>query len=161
MAEVIDLLRKGRKEELWQMCCGFLDSDMEEVMAIQNRLMLEQIELLKNCELGRKLIHGAMPMSVQEFREQVPLTTYNDYLPDLVEKREDVLPSKVAHWIRTSGRTGEYAVKWVPISEDFAREYEKLAGAVALLATCNGRGDTSNIREHLKMLFTVGSPEYA
>ena len=49
MAEVIDLLRKGRKEELWQMCCGFLDSDMEEVMAIQNRLMLEQIELLKNC----------------------------------------------------------------------------------------------------------------
>ena len=161
MAEVIDLLRKGRKEELWQMCCGFLDSDMEEVMAIQNRLMLEQIELLKNCELGRKLMHGAMPMSVQEFREQVPLTTYNDYLPDLVEKREDVLPSKVAHWIRTSGRTGEYAVKWVPISEDFAREYEKLAGAVALLATCNGRGDTSNIREHLKMLFTVGSPEYA
>jgi len=161
MARAIDLLRQGRREELWQMCCGFLDLEMEEVMTIQKRLMLEQIELLKNCELGRKLMHGAMPMSVQEFRELVPLTTYNDYLPDLVEKREDVLPSKVAYWVRTSGKTGEYAVKWAPISEDFAREYEKLGGAVALLATCNGRGDTSNIREHLKMLFTVGPPEYA
>ena len=161
MARAIDLLRQERREELWQMCCGFLDLDVEEVMTIQNRLMLEQIDLLKNCELGRKLMHGAMPMSVQEFREQVPLTTYNDYLPELVEKREDVLPSKVTHWVRTAGKTGEYAVKWVPISEDFGREYEKLAGAVALLATCNGRGDTSKIREHLKMLFTVGPPEYA
>ncbi len=161
MARAIDLLRQERREELWQMCCGFLDLDIEGVMTIQNRLMLEQIGLLKNCELGRKLMHGAMPMSVQEFREQVPLTTYNDYLPDLVEKREDVLPSKVAHWVRTAGKTGEYAVKWVPISEDFGREYEKLAGAVALLATCNGRGDTSKIREHLQMLFTVGPPEYA
>ena len=161
MTRPIGLLRRGRREELWQMCCGFLDLEMEEVMTIQKRLLLEQIELLKNCKLGRKLMQGAMPMSVQEFREQVPLTTYNDYLPELVEKREDVLPSKVAYWVRTSGKTGEYAVKWAPISEDFAREYEKAAGALALLATCNGRGDTSNIREHLKMLFTVGPPEYS
>jgi len=161
MTRPIDLLRSGKKEELWQMCCGFIDLSLEEVMTIQKRLLLEQIELLKNCELGRKVMGGAMPTTVEEFREQVPFTTYADYIPELVEKREDALPSKVAHWVRTSGKTGEYKIKWAPISEDFAREYEKLGGAIALFATCNGRGDTSNVREHLKMLFTVGPPEYA
>jgi hypothetical protein len=130
-------------------------------MTIQKRLLSEQIELLKACELGRKLMHGAMPESIEEFREKVPFTTYADYIPELVEKREDVLPAKVAYWVRTSGKTGEYEVKWVPMSEDFACEYEKVAGAMALLATCNGYGDASRIREHLNMLFTTGPPEYA
>jgi len=161
MIRPIDLLRQGRKEELWQMCCGFIDLSLEQFMDIQKRLLLEQIELLKNCELGRKVMRGAMPETVEEFREQVPLTTYGDYLPELVEKREDVLPAKVAHWVRTSGKTGEYDVKWVPMSEDFACEYEKVAGGLALLGTCSSRGDTSRLKEHLRMLFTMGPPEYA
>ncbi|GAH05533.1 unnamed protein product [marine sediment metagenome] len=54
MTRPIDLLRQGRREELWQMCCGFIDLSLEQFMDIQKRLLLEQIELLKNCELGRK-----------------------------------------------------------------------------------------------------------
>jgi hypothetical protein len=161
MTRPIDLLREGRREELWQMCCGFLDLNLEEFMTIQRRLLLEQIELLKNCELGKKLFHGAMPQSIEDFREQVPYTKYSDYIPELVDKKEDTLPAKVAHWVRTSGKTGEYEVKWVPVSEVFAHEYEKAAGALALLATCSKKGDTTKIREHLNMLFTVGPPEYA
>lgn len=161
MTRPIDLLRAGKGKELWQMCCGFLDLNLEEFMTIQRRLLSEQIELLKACDLGRKLMHGAMPESIEEFREKVPFTTYADYIPELVEKREDVLPAKVAYWVRTSGKTGEYEVKWAPMSEDFAREYEKVAGAMALLATCNDYGDASRIREHLNMLFTTGPPEYA
>ncbi|GAI02640.1 unnamed protein product, partial [marine sediment metagenome] len=72
MIRPIDLLRQGRKEELWQMCCGFIDLSLEQFMDIQKRLLLEQIELLKNCELGRKVMRGAMPETVEEFREQVP-----------------------------------------------------------------------------------------
>lgn len=160
MIRPIDLLRQGRKEELWQMCCGFIDLSLEQFMAIQKRLLLEQMELLKKSELGRKVMRGAMPQTVEEFREQVPLTTYADYCPELPEKREDVLPAKVARWVRTSGHTGEYDVKWVPMAEDFALEYEKVAPAVALFAACSRRGDTSAIREHLKVLYTVGPPEY-
>ena len=52
MTRPIDLVRQGRKEELWQMCCGFIDLSLEQFMAIQTRLLLEQIELLKNCELA-------------------------------------------------------------------------------------------------------------
>jgi hypothetical protein len=160
MARPIDLLRQGRKEELWQMCCGFIDLSLEQFMAIQKRLLLEQIELLKSCELGRKVMRGAMPEIVEEFREQVPLITYADYCPELPERREDVLPAKVARWVRTSGYTGEYDVKWMPMPEDFLLEYEKVATGVAFFTLCNGRGDLSRLKEHLKMLYTVGPPEY-
>jgi hypothetical protein len=160
MTKPIELLRQGRKRELWQMCCGFIDLSLEQFMAIQKRLLLEQIELLKSSELGRKVMNGAMPETVEEFRDQVPLTTYGDYLPELVEKREDVLPAKAARWVRTSGHTGEYDIKWVPVPEAFLSEYEKVATGVALFTLCNDRGDLSGLREHLKVLYTVGPPEY-
>jgi hypothetical protein len=160
MTKPIELLRQGRKEDLWQMCCGFIDLSLDQVMTMQKRLLLEQIELLKSCELGRRVMRGAMPETVEEFRRQVPLTTYSDYLPELVGKRDDVLPAKVARWIRTSGHTGEYDVKWVPMPEDFLSEYEKVATGVALFTLCNFRGDLSRLKEHLKVLYTVGPPEY-
>ncbi|MHA2315076.1 MAG: GH3 family domain-containing protein [Candidatus Hermodarchaeia archaeon] len=161
MTRPIDLLRQGKKDELWQMCCGFIDLSMEQFMAIQKRLLLEQIQLLKKCELGRKVLRGAAPETVEEFREQVPLTTYGDYLPELVERREDLLPTEVARWVRTSGHTGRYNISWVPMPEDFLHEYQKAAVAIALFGLCNGRGDTSKVKEHLKMLYMVGPPEYA
>jgi hypothetical protein len=161
MTRPIELLRQGRKEDLWQMCCGFIDLSLDQVMTMQKRLLLEQIELLKSCELGRRVMRGAMPETVEEFREQVPLTTYAEYLPDLAQKREDILPARVARWVRTSGYTGEYNVKWVPMAEDFLCEYQKAAIGVGLFGLCNGRGDTSKVKEHLKMLYMVGPPEYA
>ena len=161
MTRPIDLLRQGRKEELWQMCCGFIDLSLEQFMAIQKRLLLEQIELLKNCELGRKVMRGATPTTMEEFRKRVPLTTYGDYLPELGQKREDALPAKVARWVRTSGKTGKYDVKWVPMSEDFLSEYEKVAGGIAIFTACNGRGDVSQVKEHQKTIYTIGPVEYA
>jgi len=160
MTRPIELLREGRKEELWQMCCGFLDLSLEQFMAIQKKLLLEQIELLKNCELGRKIMHGAMPNSVEEFREQVPLTTYTDYCPELVERREDVLPAKVARWVRTSGTSEKSYIKWVPLSVGLVRESEKVQAAEIIFSGCNGKGDLSGFKEHFKVLNTVGSPEY-
>jgi hypothetical protein len=155
----IDLLREGKKDELWQMCCGFIDLSLEQFMAIQKRLLLEQIELLKSCELGRRVMRGAMPGTVEEFRERVPLTTYDDYLPELVEKREDVLPTKPAIWVHTVGRAGEYNLKWVPLSESFLYKFLRVAGGVGLLASCNPQGDFL-VKEHLKTLSTMASRYY-
>jgi hypothetical protein len=160
VSKVRELLHQKRYDEMWQMCCGFLDLSLEQFMAIQKRLMLEQIGLLKNCELGRKIMRGAMPETVEEFREQVPLTTYIDYCPELSEKREDVLPAIPGRWVRTSGRSGEYAAKWMPWSEDFCREFESVVTAAFLLSFCRGRGDMSKVREHMKVLFTLGPPTY-
>ena len=159
MTRPIELMRDGKKEELWKMCCGFLDLNLEEFMTIQKRLLLEQIKLLKGCEMGRRMMGGAMPETVQEFREQVPLTTYDDYLPELTDRHEDQLPTKPAVWVHTVGRAGEYNFKWVPLPEEFMINFERVAGGVGLLASCNEKGDFL-AKQHLRTLATMSSPYY-
>jgi len=160
MPTAFELLRQGRKKELWQRCCGFIDLSLEEFMEIQRRLLLEQIELLKNCKLGRKVMRGAMPNSVDEFREKVPLTTYADYAPYLPKKREDVLPMPPVDWQRTSGRSSQYSYKWVPVTKRLAEEMAPTLFAIFIFATCKGRGDFA-IEENEKFLYLLAPPPYA
>src|SRR5512139_140303 len=94
MVRPIDLMRQGRKEALWQMCCGFIDLSLDQFMEVQHRLLLEQIELLKRCELCQRVMHRAQPVTVDYFRNQVPFTTYADYCPELHERLEHGLPAK-------------------------------------------------------------------
>jgi len=161
MVRPIDLLRQGKKKELWLDCCGFIDLSLAQFMGIQNRLLLEQLELLNGSGIGEKVMSGAKPGTVEEFRSQVPFTTYADYCPDLQERRDYVSPAKPARWVKTSGYSGTYDVKWVPWSERFEAECEKVCAACALFAISQRRGDISKVREHLKVLYTVGGPEYA
>ena len=79
MTEIVKLIREGRTEEVWQRCCGFIDLSLEDFMMIQRRLLAEQLELMKGCKLGRSIMGGTNPCSVEEFRKQIPLTTYADY----------------------------------------------------------------------------------
>jgi len=161
MASISNLLRQGRNEELWQMCCGYIDLSMKQFMVIQRRLLQDQLEVLRNCELGRKVMRGAMPTSLEQFRREVPLTKYSDYCPELLEKREDVLPAKPAHWLHTSGKSGEYPYKWVPYSEKFAHELAILLYGTGIFASCNGRGDVSRAKEHAKIVYAVAPAPYA
>ena len=94
MTTAVELLKQGRRDEFWQRYCGFLDLGIEEFMAIQERLLLEQLQLLADCELGRKLFGGEVPLTVSEFRRVAPITVYQDYVPYLTEQREDMLPVK-------------------------------------------------------------------
>jgi len=160
MPKAVELLRQGRNEELWQMCCGFLSLNLEQFMVIQKRLLLEQIELLNRCALGNKIMRGAKPQTVEEFREQVPLTTYADYCPELIEKREDVLPVKPAFWVHTSGRSGEYPCKWVPIMPAYSHDLSVIMCGVGILSSCKGWGDTSQLPEHPKIVYTVAPRPY-
>jgi hypothetical protein len=165
VSEITQLLRQGRCEELWQMCCGFIDLSLEQFMAIQKRLLLEQIELLKNCELGMKIMRGAMPETVEEFREQVPLTTYADYYPELPEQNENVLPAKPLLWQHSTGRSSEYGFKsapykWAPLTSRFCHELGVLMYGTGIFASCKGRGDVSGAREHAKIVYTVAPRPY-
>lgn len=160
MIKAAELLRQGRKEELWQMCCGFVDLSMNQFMTIQQRLLWEQLELLKKCELGQNMLWGAEPRSVKEFQEQVPLTTYADYAPYLQEKREDVLPKKPMLWMCCVGRFGEYRQKWVPVTQKVYQEAGKLVFAAAVFASCKDRGDII-LEEDDKFLHALAPPPYA
>jgi hypothetical protein len=153
-----ELLKQGRHDEVWQMCCGFIDLSLDEFMNMQSTLLMEQIELLKKCRLGRKVMHGAMPETIEEFRAQVPLTTYQDYCPELLEKQEDVLPAKVARWAHTSGKSGEYPFKWVPISERAWEEMGLLVFAAGIFGSCRKRGEVT--RTPSKFLYATAPAPY-
>ena len=109
-----ELLREHQYEELWRRSCGFIDLSLQEFMGIQRHLLLEQMELLNNCELGRQVMRGARPRTLEEFRPQVPLTTYGDYAPYLLEGREEVLPAST----RASGfpSASERTAPWARLS---------------------------------------------
>lgn len=160
MPRAVELLRQGRDEELWQMCCGFVSLTLGQFMAVQKRLLLEQMELLNGCALGDKIMGGAKPKTVEEFREQVPLTTYHDYCPELIEKREDTLPIKPALWVRTSGRSGEFPCRWVPITPAFSHELSLIMYGIGMLATSKEWGDTSKFPEHPKLVYTIAPRPY-
>ncbi len=159
MITVTELLRQGRKDEIWKKCCSFVDLSLKEFMELQERLLMEQIDLLGKCELGRKLLGGKVPSSVEEFRQSVPLTTYEDYASYLLVKREDVLPTKPMFWARTSGRSGEYQFKWVPFPAGvFWAQLEEFFSSF-ILASCRERGDFA-LEEHDKFLYCLAPPPY-
>ena len=111
MTSAAELLRQGRTAEIWQKYCGFIELTRRSVHVNQERLLLEQLELLNACELGRRLMHGRQPTTVEEFRRMAPLTTYQDYVSLLGEKRKTYCPRRLLAWVRTSGRTGEFPCK--------------------------------------------------
>ncbi|MCX5779923.1 MAG: auxin-responsive protein, partial [Firmicutes bacterium] len=95
-------LQKKQYDQIWQEYCGFIDLSLSSFMEIQNRLMLEQIDLYSQCELGKRIMKGKKPGSVEAFRKMVPLTTYGDYADLLLPKIESVLPAKPLLWIETT-----------------------------------------------------------
>ena len=84
MTTAVELLRQGRRDEFWQRHCGFFDLTTGEFTAIQARLLAEQLHLLADSVLGRKIVGRDVPLNPDEFRRVTPLTTYKDYLPYLV-----------------------------------------------------------------------------
>ncbi len=159
MSTLVELLRQGNNEELWQRCCGFIDLSLEDFMKIQQRLLLEQLELLKKCELGRYVMNGADPHTVEEFRERVPLTTYADYAPYLLKRRMDVLPKKPILWQCTSGKSGEYPYRWAPVTARQLDEIEPLLFALLFFSTCKQRKEVA-FRERDKLLYGMAPPPY-
>jgi hypothetical protein len=159
MTTEAELLVEGRNEELWQRCCSFIDLSLEDCMNIQRRLLLEQLELLKGCKLGRSIMQGAEPETVEEFRKLVPLTTYADYEPFLLTKNERALPQKPLFWQHTSGRSGEYPFKWVPVTNRQFAELRSLLFACLTFACCRQRGEIAYKRKD-RFLYALAPPPY-
>ena len=157
MANATELFRQGKTREIWQKYCGFIDLSIDEVMKIQERLLMEQIDLLSKCKLGKKIMGNKVPKSVQEFRKTVPLTIYDDYAPYLSEKKEDVLLEKPYIWAHTTGKTGQH--KWVPYTKKMYKTVGEVILSGLILATSKKKGDFS-LDEGNNILYCVAPPPY-
>ena len=146
------------EDELWQRYCGFLDLSIDEFMETQKELLMDEIELVANSFLGKKIMGGQEPKSVDEFREMVPLTTYDDYEPYLTERREDVLAEKPTLWCHSSGKGG--AFKWIPHGSEFPEQLAKAFLCILILAVAKKKGEVG-IAPGMRGLFVVAPPPYS
>ncbi len=135
-----DKLKNKQFEQVWQEYCGFLDLSLPEFMAIQNRLMLEQIEIYAKCELGKRIMKGKKPATVDEYRRTVPLTTYEDYADLLLPKVESALPSKTLIWIETTWEGAINPIKVAPYTDSMIKSYKNNLVACMILATSSKKG---------------------
>jgi len=126
------------ERKIWERYCGFLDLSIEDFMQIQRRLLMEQIEMVANSPLGKEIMKGNKPRSVEEFRSVVPLTTYEDYKPYLSEQREDVLTEKPYYWCHSAGRGGYF--KWIPYTKQGFEAYTRRVIASMILASAKSKG---------------------
>lgn len=152
------LLRQGRKTELWQKHCGYVNISKAEFMEIQKRLMLEQLALLGSSPIGKSLLGENPPQTIDEFREQTSFTTYADYADLLDDKNESILPVEPYVWARTSGRTSNKP-KWVPYPKEV---YDRLGDAVIgsmLMSSCSHPGDVK-LQLNDKFLLATAPPPY-
>ena len=145
-------------EELWRRYCGFLDLSIQEFMQIQNELLIDQIDRVWQSPLGRRIIGDRKPLSVEEFQRSVPITTYEDYEPELSERREEALAEKPVLWCHSSGRGGVF--KWIPWTAEFIeKSIHNFIGSF-ILATARRRGEV-NIRPGVRLLGTFPPAPYA
>ncbi len=152
-------LRKKQYDLIWQEYCGFLDLSMSQYMDIQQRLMLEQMQLYANCELGKHIMKGQKPSSIDEFRDVVPLSRYEDYADFLLTKNESALPAKPMVWIETTWEGAKNPIKTAPYSEGMVKNYSNSIMAVIILATSHARGDI-NLRGGENFLYGMAPMPY-
>jgi hypothetical protein len=147
----------SESDVVWSKYCGFLDLNLQQFMSIQESLLLQQLEKVAHSALGRKLIGGRTPISVEEYRHLVHLTDYEDYLPELNSDNDTTLPEKCHIWASTSdgandGRRVPYTLK------AYNRMLDNLM-AVFILACSRQRGQSSLI-EGDRVLYNVDPPPY-
>jgi len=138
MPTATELLRRGRKDQIWVKYCGFLDLEMDEFMEIQERLLMEQVALIHDSVIGKEFIKQ-VPKSMEDFRNQVPITSYEDYEKYFDIQREDVLPQDAYLWAHTSGRSGKF--KWIPYTKQAYLRLGERALAGMILAAARYKGD--------------------
>lgn len=153
-------MKKQQYEKIWYDYCGFLDLNMQEYMDIQYRLLEEQIPVWTGCELGKRILGGKKPKTIEEFRSMVPLTAYEDYADILLKREADYLPGDPVIWIETTWEGGKHPVKAAPYTRRMLDIFRKNVVACLLLATSRKKG-TFEYEEGDKMLYGLAPLPYA
>ena len=125
-------LKENSSKKIWDEYCGFMELDIDNYMKIQNRLMNEQIKIWSDSGLGRSLLKGRELRTIDEFRDNFPLTTYDDYADVLLAKRSDMLPADPVIWIQTTWEGGIRPIKVAPYTRSMLDTYRHNLSSLTL-----------------------------
>ena len=139
--------------------CGYFTLTPDDFMEVQKRLLLEQINLLGTSQIGNLLFGNRIPGSVEEFRQNVPLTTYDDYEEYFDQQIEEVLPVKPYVWARTSGRTSSKGPKWIPYTKTMYDHLGDLTVGAMLMSSASYPGEVK-LERNDKFLLATAPPPY-
>ena len=143
-------LHQYSKKEIWEEYCGFLTLSSEEFMSIQNRLLLEQIEMWSASGIGQSILKGKHPRTVDEFREMVPLTTYEDYATTLLAKQYSALPEDPVVWVQTTWEGGIHPIKTAPYTKAMLDTFKHNVISCMILSTSRQKGEFDvRVTDHL------------
>jgi hypothetical protein len=140
MLKFEDKLKYIDSKMIWQEYCGFLDLSIDEYMEIQNRLMKEQLTLWTASGLGKKMMKGAPPDNINDFRARFPLTEYQDYADVLLQKNGAMLPDHPIIWIQTTWEGGSHPIKTAPYTKGMLDTYKRNVIACMMLGTSRKKG---------------------
>ncbi len=102
------------EKRMWREYCAVVQLPMQMFLEIQNTLLSEQLDLIRESDWFTALVPGHMPKSVEEFRRIVPLRTWRDYMPILEPETVNGLAEDLQCWVHTSWCRGTYKkVPWV------------------------------------------------
>ncbi len=153
-------LKHYSQEEIWAEYCGFLELDISSYMRIQTRLMEEQIEAFRDSQLGKSLLGGYNPQSIKEFREEFPLTTYQDYAETLLLKKNEMLPGDAVLWLQTTWEGGRFPIKMAPYTKEMLSTFRNNLLACLILASGKKKG-SFDISPNYHFLYGLAPLPYA
>ena len=110
-------------------------------MRIQERLLLEQIECWSASGIGQSILKGKNPTTIEEFREMVPLTTYEDYSNILLSKQVGALPADPVLWVQTTWEGGVHPIKTAPYTKAMLDTFKHNVISCLILSTSHKKGD--------------------
>lgn len=134
-------LKKYGHQQMWQEYCGFVDMSLTDYMYTQRRLMEEQLTMWRESGLGRQLLHGAMPRTIEELQRMLPLTSYADYADVLLPKRAEMLCAEPAIWIQTTWEGGLRPIKLAPYTRSMLDTYRHNLMSTMMMATAKKKGE--------------------
>jgi phenylacetate-coenzyme A ligase PaaK-like adenylate-forming protein len=142
---------RASSAELWVRYCGFLDLSLAEFMAIQQRLLSEQLVRMRHSSLWSKVTGGEI-WDPAEFRRCAPVTHYDDYAERLRAHDETCLSEKPQYWMHTSGRSA--APKAIPYT---AEGYRRLAeaGVASLALSCARHHGDWRAKSGLRVVYNM------
>ena len=134
-------LHEYQKKEIWEEYCGFLTIRPEEFMTIQRRLLEEQMGLWSASALGKSILKGKKPRTVEEFRAMVPLTTYENYASILLSRQTEALPDEPVIWVNTAWEGGIHPFKVAPYTKAMLDTFQHNIVSCLILATSREQGE--------------------